>query len=505
MVTETIIQSVGSTKHGEAAHARTTGRYSSIADLLSRSWVKKLLFVSSDMVAIVAAHQLTEAATRHWMKMPATALNPSGYYLFYIPFFTALLYALDGYKSLDLRRTEKELELIFKAVSFSFIVLTCANFVFFKPLGFSRYLMVGWYILALTFVLVARTSLRLMFAMLWRRGLARQRALLLGTPYGLADLQRRLSIQLHHGYDMTGILVDSEDDSIFEGAETGLPVLGGLPDWEAIADAEGATLIIVNLEDSPVNHKMRVLEIIRRCQEKRIEVEIYSSIFGAQGLRYERDEFSGYFRFYSRPLWSRATQRGVKVALDFLIGLVGSSVTLLMVPIIGLILKWEDGGTIFHRREYVGMDGRVHHFLKFRTMHENAEEILQNDPVLRAEFECSFKLKNDPRVSRAGRLLRKYSLDEFPQFFGVLTGQLSFVGPRAITPQACARYGELLPKLLSVKPGLTGFWQVMGRQTTTYEEKIQMDMFYIDQWSIWLDLVIIAKSFWEVVRAKGAY
>ncbi len=138
-------------------------------------------------------------------------------------------------------------------------------------------------------------------------------------------------------------------------------------------------------------------------------------------------------------------------------------------------------------------------------MVEDAEDILRNDSALKAEFDCSFKLKNDPRVLRVGKFLRKYSLDEFPQFFSVLTGQLTFVGPRAITPDACQRYGELLPKLLSVKPGLTGFWQVMGRQTTSYEEKIQMDMFYIDQWSIWLDLVITAKTFWEVVRAKGAY
>jgi lipopolysaccharide/colanic/teichoic acid biosynthesis glycosyltransferase len=247
------------------------------------------------------------------------------------------------------------------------------------------------------------------------------------------------------------------------------------------------------------------LEIVRFCQKKGIEVEIYSTLFGAAELRYERDEFSGYFRFYSRPQWSRSVQRSVKASLDILIGLCGSAITLILVPVIGLLLKWEDGGAVFHRREYIGTDGQVHHFLKFRTMVEDAEVILRNDPALKAEFNCSFKLKNDPRVLRVGRFLRKYSLDEFPQFFSVLTGQLTFVGPRAITPDACERYGELLPKLLSMKPGLTGFWQVMGRQTTSYEEKIQMDMFYIDQWSIWLDLVIIAKTFSEVVRAKGAY
>ena len=124
---------------------------------------------------------------------------------------------------------------------------------------------------------------------------------------------------------------------------------------------------------------------------------------------------------------------------------------------------------------------------------------------LKAQFNGTCKLRNDPRVLRVGRLLRKYSIDEFPEFFSVLTGQLTFVGPRTISREEASRYGELLPKLLSVKPGMTGYWQVMGRQTTTYADRIGMDMFYIDHWSIWLDFLIIAKTFREVLTARGAF
>ena len=131
--------------------------------------------------------------------------------------------------------------------------------------------------------------------------------------------------------------------------------------------------------------------------------------------------------------------------------------------------------------------------------------ILTQDSELRRRFEKQYKLASDPRVTRVGRFLRKYSLDEFPSFFSILRGEISLVGPRTITRAQQKRYGPLLPKLLSVKPGLTGFWQVMGRQTTSYEEKVQLDMFYIDHWSIWLDLVIIFKTFWAVIRAEGAY
>jgi exopolysaccharide biosynthesis polyprenyl glycosylphosphotransferase len=505
MVTKSILDR--SAQIGRSAVVRTlpVERAAWISALLGSSRVKKLLFLAGDVTAVMAAHSLAEILARHSMNIPVVFLNPSGYFLFYVPFFTALLYFLEGYKSHDLRRPEKELELLFKGISISFVALACANFILFKSLAFSRYLLVEWYLLALLFLLVARFSLRAMYGELWRRGLARQKAILLGSADDLADFERRLAIQRYRGYEMAGVLAESLECGVSPSARFAVPVLGPLENWEEIAEAERARLIVVHLADSAADRDPRALEIIRRCQEKRIDVEAYSELFGGSELLYERDEFSGFFRFYSSPRWSRSLQQAVKNLLDILVGLVGSAVTLALTPIVWLLLQWEDGGAIFHRRVYVGMDGRVRYFLKFRTMVEDAEQILENDTALNLRFKHSLKLKDDPRVLRVGRFLRKYSLDEFPQFFSVLRGRLTFVGPRAIAPEACERYGALLPKLLSMKPGLTGYWQVMGRQTTTYEEKIQMEMFYIDHWSIWLDLVIIAKTFWEVLRAEGAY
>jgi len=494
----------GVERHGAVGDA-VAGRAVCVSDLLSRAWVKRLLFLCGDVAALVASHHLAETLARRSMNLPAAFLNPGYYYLFYAPFFAALLYLLEGYKNPDLRRPEKELELLFKGASFSFIALACANFVLFKSLGFSRYLLATWYVLALVFLLVARFSLRAMYGALWRRGFARQKALLLGSPAGLANFQQRLAIQRYRGYQMAGVLIEYDAFSRAASEKLALPVLGSINDWEEIARAEDARLVVVHLAETSVREHPRVLQIVRRCQEKGIDVEVYSSLFGPADLRLERDEFSGCFRFFSPPRWSRAAQRFAKAALDIVIGLVGSLAALALVPLVWLLIKWEDGGAIFYRREYVGTDGRVHYFLKFRTMVEDADRILENDASLKAEFDCMFKLKEDPRVLRCGRLLRKYSLDEFPQFFSILAGRLTFVGPRAITPSARERYGELASKLLSMKPGLTGFWQVMGRQTTTYDDKIQMDMFYIDHWSIWLDLVIVAKTVWEVLRAHGAY
>jgi len=138
-------------------------------------------------------------------------------------------------------------------------------------------------------------------------------------------------------------------------------------------------------------------------------------------------------------------------------------------------------------------------------MRLDADDVLAQDPLLKAEFGLKQKLAQDPRVLRSGHFLRKYSIDELPQFFSLLRGELALVGPRVISREEARRYGAYLPRLLSVQPGITGFWQVMGRQLTTYEERIQMDMFYIDRWSIWLDLWIVAKTFWKVLTAEGAY
>jgi len=200
-----------------------------------------------------------------------------------------------------------------------------------------------------------------------------------------------------------------------------------------------------------------------------------------------------------------STRSVTKKLLDRAIGLVGSLVTLPMVPIVALLLRREDDGPVFHRREFIDCDGEVRYYLKFRTMVPDADQRLRSDAELRQQFDSKYKLQHDPRVLRIGHILRKYSIDEFPQFFSLLTGKLTFVGPRVISREETPRYGDLLPKLLSVKPGMTGYWQVMGRQNTSYAERIEMDMYYIDHWSLKLDFTIMTKTIWKVLQADGAY
>jgi lipopolysaccharide/colanic/teichoic acid biosynthesis glycosyltransferase len=172
--------------------------------------------------------------------------------------------------------------------------------------------------------------------------------------------------------------------------------------------------------------------------------------------------------------------------------------------IVGLLVVLEDGRPIIYRRRVVGICGEFDAF-KFRTMRRDADSILASNPALRAEFERNFKLRDDPRVTRVGAFLRKSSLDELPQLFNVLRGQMSLVGPRMITAPELDKYGFHKQLLLSVKPGLTGYWQVCGRQNVSYEERVTMDVYYIENWSLGMDIKILACTPLKVLKREGAF
>ena len=197
----------------------------------------------------------------------------------------------------------------------------------------------------------------------------------------------------------------------------------------------------------------------------------------------------------------------MRLVKDFVDRLGAGILILLLLPVlllIGLIVLADDGWPVIYRRRVVGTKGEFDAY-KFRSMRRNAGAMLEKDPALKREYERNFKLRKDPRITRAGALLRKYSLDELPQLFNVVRGQMSLVGPRMITAQELSKYGRYQDLLMTTKPGLTGYWQTRGRQDTTYEERVRMDVHYITHWSLALDLRILFETPWKVIRGKGAY
>lgn len=488
-----------------ASQVYSTARSRSVfSRLLNWTGTPKLAYLGSDLFVLTLAHALALRLVEHFLGIPINVQNPIEYHRFYIPFFAVVLYLFEGYKHPELRRPEQELERSCKAVAISFLGLVPFNFVAFSSQQFSRYMLVTWFCLALPLLLVSRFAMRAIYGALWKEGWGRRPTLLIGSAKGIAEYQQLLSIQRHHGYDFIGALLDCSGTDASPSPLLSIPVIGSVFDWEQVVASTPAQVLVVAQPAVP-NADEWLAKLLRRTKELRMDVEMYSNVLATANLNYEHDEFSGSFRFFSKPAWSVRVQRALKKAMDFVVGLIGSLVALLLIPIIYLLVRIEDKGPLFYRSAFVAQDGSTRFYLKFRTMSVDADQILASDPKLRDRFKEKHKLVDDPRVTRIGKFLRKYSIDEYPQFFSILRGDLSLVGPRTIRWEEANHYGPHLSKLLSCRPGLTGFWQVMGRQTTTYEERVSMDMFYINRWSIWLDILIAAKTVWKVLMAEGAY
>jgi lipopolysaccharide/colanic/teichoic acid biosynthesis glycosyltransferase len=172
---------------------------------------------------------------------------------------------------------------------------------------------------------------------------------------------------------------------------------------------------------------------------------------------------------------------------------------------LAVVIRLTTRGPILFRHRRLGRGGVEFWCYKFRTMVVNAEQLLETDHQLRVRFHEAYKLKDDPRTTPLGSWLRKTSLDELPQLFNVLAGTMSLIGPRPIVPPERAKYDEFADKLLSVKPGLGGYWQVYGRSDTTYAQRVQMDMTYIDKRSLWLDLKLLLLTAAVTLKRQGAY
>ncbi len=472
-------------------------------NFLSEPWFKNSLFLVTDLLGLVLAHRAAERITPRWMPVSLAITRPLHHPALYLPFFAVVAYAFAGAGSFELRRPEAELELGVKALSLFFLTLASFTVAFGEKPAASLPLIVLWFGFALVLVLGLRFLLRALYATLWSRGFGRQAAVVAGAPEELAALHDHLSIQRHAGYDVRGVLLPDRD-YLPDAHKSAWPVLGCLDEWESIIERCGARTLLLLAPEHGLTGEPWLLNLVERCHAKGIAVGIESPILGLREVQSQRDGYSGLLSLQAGVRWAERIQQSVKVAMDYSIALVGSMITLAAAPVIALLLKAEDGGPLFYHREFVDRDGCIRYYLKFRTMVQGADKGPPDDAILQSQYADKHKLVDDPRVLCVGKFLRKFSIDELPQFFSVLSGRLSFVGPRVISGAEIYRYGDRLEKLLSVKPGMTGYWQVMGRQTTTYAERVRMDMFYIDHWSIWLDLVIICKTFWKVISAEGA-
>jgi Undecaprenyl-phosphate galactose phosphotransferase WbaP len=199
----------------------------------------------------------------------------------------------------------------------------------------------------------------------------------------------------------------------------------------------------------------------------------------------------------------------VKKGIDFLLIMMSTIILIPIFLLIVLLLRIDSMGPIFYGHKRLGKNGTYFKAWKFRSMVQNADiilkEYIESDPKIKLEWETNFKLKNDPRITHMGKFLRKTSLDELPQLWNVLRGEMSLVGPRPIVDAEKIKYGDSYTLFSRVRPGMTGLWQISGRSDTGYDERVRLDVKYIMEWSLFLDLYIFIKTIGAITKKTGAY
>jgi len=247
------------------------------------------------------------------------------------------------------------------------------------------------------------------------------------------------------------------------------------------------------------------LKLISLKRKKGVYIKMVPESYLFFSKRISFDEISGIPVMELEISNLEGFQGYIKEIIDIVLGTIGLILFSPLFIIIAILIKLDSEGPIFYKHLRVGRYGKPFYLWKFRTMYKDADKILDKYPELRKEFEREFKLKNDPRVTRIGKFLRKFSLDEIPQIFNILKGEMSIVGPRPVTFKELEKYGEYKDEVLRVKPGLTGLWQVSGRSDLDYARRIALDLYYIQNWSLLLDIKIILKTIPAVFFGKGAY
>ena len=199
----------------------------------------------------------------------------------------------------------------------------------------------------------------------------------------------------------------------------------------------------------------------------------------------------------------------IKRFMDFSIVIIGGLIILPFLLIVTLLIKLTSRGPVLYKHKRLGKNGKYFYAYKFRSMVIDADEqlkkLLESNPIIKKEWEINHKIQNDPRITKFGNFIRRTSIDEFPQLINILKGEMSLVGPRPIVDAEVEKYGEDYERIFSIRPGLTGLWQVSGRSDTNYNERVTYDSYYLQSWSVWLDLWIIFKTFGVVIAGKGAY
>lgn len=313
-------------------------------------------------------------------------------------------------------------------------------------------------------------------------------------------VMRTVAARPDYGYQLVGFL----DDNPVKGSTDIGPfkALGSIDNFEAVLDDVDLDTVVICLPWQ--SHRM-IQRLLRLCEQRQVYAQVVPDLFQLTKNQMQVRDLNGIPLISTRDVSIRGWNRFVKRNSDLVLASMMSIIALPIGLLIALAIRLDSKGPIFYVQTRVGRDGKLFQCYKFRSMVVDAETMRQDLDDVNEASGPLFKLRNDPRRTRVGRFLRRYSLDELPQLYNVLRGDMSLVGPRPNTPEEAAQYETWHRRRLAVSPGLTGLWQVSGRSELTFDEMVLLDIYYVENWSLVLDFGIMLRSIPAVLRGRGAY
>lgn len=382
--------------------------------------------------------------------------------------------------------------------TFTGIVILVFVFFFFRPQYYSRLIYLYAGILIVIFLTLARVIMRLVLGRLRKRGIGVDRAILVGGGEICRALMRNVLAQPDLGYQIEGFVDDDPD----KGDIGNFPLLGSTDQLSRLIRERAIDEVIITL---PWHARERIVSIIETVEAEGARVKIVPDLFQLSLSQIAVDAVGGIPLIGVKEATFSPSALAIKRAMDVLLSVALFIVALIPMAIIAVLIKLSSPGPVIYSQLRVGRGGKLFTAYKFRTMRVGAEE--ERDALLPLNEASGpmFKIRNDPRITSIGKWLRRTSLDELPQFWNVLNGDMSLVGPRPPLPTEVAKYQDWHKRRLDVSPGVTGLWQVSGRSELTFDEMVMLDLYYIENWSPWLDIWIMVKTIPALLTARGAY
>ncbi|MGC8837737.1 MAG: undecaprenyl-phosphate glucose phosphotransferase [Anaerolineae bacterium] len=427
-------------------------------------------------------------------------------YWTYIPISLALTgillasYGLEGvYRPSRGRSWFDEVYTIFSGTTTG-IVLMVAVFYFYQPQYHSRLIFIYALVLITTLLGLSRLVKHSLLDRFRRRGVGVDRVLIVGAGEVGRTVMRNLVARPELGYQVVGYVDD--DPQKGSSALGRFPGLGGLDRLPELLASGEVDEVIITL---PWMYHRKILNLVAQCQRAKVRVRIVPDVFQMRLTHVDVDDLSGIPLIGLRDVAISGWKLFLKRAIDVVGAVVGLIVLSPLMACIALAIRLETPGSPIYRQTRIGRGGRPFTLYKFRSMYEGAEEERDRLAPLNEADGPLFKIRDDPRVTRVGRVLRRLSLDELPQLYNVLRGEMSLVGPRPPLPEEVAQYQDWHKRRLEVAPGMTGLWQVSGRSELTFDEMVMLDLYYIENWSLGLDFRIALRTIPRVILGYGAY